>query len=319
MTGNDSNGVYPWQQSAWRAFLQATSDNHLAHALMVTGFPGSGLDWFAACQCRHLLQLNQPVDAMTELVHPDLLWIRREVPDSTNRLKDIRPVILVEQIRRLSDYLYQKPSGQSKVAVVELIENCNENAANALLKPLEEPAFNSFVILLSQAAGRVLPTIRSRCIQIRTERPSIRTAKEWLQAEDDKARDWALWLTGSAPVDAQLLLREGKIDQLMEADRRLRRDLAQRRFDYSLIQDLEGHPPLLVNQLLLRLLLDAAQPSPTRPPSVALSRLPLISLYSLMRDCMDRRKLVLNSTSLNSGMLLTGQIVLWLEALRENT
>lgn len=64
--------------------------------------------------------------------------------------------------------------------VVEPAEAMNTNAANALLKCLEEPAGDSLLVLLSHAPNRLLPTIRSRCQALPMPKPQMQQAEQWL-------------------------------------------------------------------------------------------------------------------------------------------
>jgi len=108
------------------------------------------------------------VDAGT---HPDLFLIYRRLnkhhPDGTIR-KQKALVLGVEIIRYfLIEPAGRKPSrGRAKVFVVREAERLNESAQNALLKTLEEPPPDTFIILLTDALDRMLPTTRSRCQQV---------------------------------------------------------------------------------------------------------------------------------------------------------
>jgi DNA polymerase III subunit delta' len=94
--------------------------------------------------------------------HPDLLVVEREVNATTKRL---RPEIVVEQIRKVGNFLHLTPSlSKRRVVIVDGADRLNRNAANALLKSLEEPPVNTTVILVASVLGRVLQTLRSRCI-----------------------------------------------------------------------------------------------------------------------------------------------------------
>lgn len=313
--------VYPWQQEAWQNFTTLLDDDCFTHALMITTTPGNGLSWFAACQCRHLLNLSNPPDSIPGLGHPDLLWIRRtERLNEKTKLKKTRSKILIDQIRPLASYLSQKPSGKSKVVVIELAEDCNEHAANALLKPLEEPASNSHIILLSYALGRVLPTIRSRCVQLKIGQPTKKVAKKWLPGGNEEIKEWALWLTAGAAVSAQKLIQQEKINELLALDQCLAEALEFLDFDHSLIKAFAAQPPMLVNQFFLRLLLNASGAKNNIQPKAAavLKRLPAMSLHCLVKDCLRRRKALSElADSLNHELLLANQIALWFEALRE--
>jgi len=124
--------------------------------------PGEALDACGRCQDCIL------VDAGT---HPDLFLVYRQLnkqhPDSTIR-KQKALVLGVEIIRYfLIEPAGRRPSrGRAKVFVVREAERLNESAQNALLKTLEEPPPDTFIILLTDALDRMLPTTRSRCQQV---------------------------------------------------------------------------------------------------------------------------------------------------------
>jgi DNA polymerase III subunit delta' len=93
--------------------------------------------------------------------HPDLLVIERSVNQRTNTL---RREIVVDDVARLSGFLRLTASaGGWRVVVVDSVDEMNRNAANAMLKLLEEPPKRALLILVSHAPGGLLATIRSRC------------------------------------------------------------------------------------------------------------------------------------------------------------
>ena len=95
------------------------------------------------------------------LSHPDLLVLRRPYDIKAKRFKT---AITVDEVRRLRDFLGHKQAGTGwKVVIVDAADDLNINAANALLKSLEEPPPGAIFFLISSMPGRLLTTIRSRC------------------------------------------------------------------------------------------------------------------------------------------------------------
>src|SRR3546814_11991024 len=89
----------------------------------------------------------------------------------------LRTVIPVSDVRRVVSFSHMTAGeGGWRVAIVDPAEAMNHNAANALLKVLEEPPPQCVLLLVSPAPGRLLPTLRSRCCPLRRER--IRVGKE---------------------------------------------------------------------------------------------------------------------------------------------
>ena len=152
-------------------------------AWLITGPPGIGKATFAYRIARYLLaygatdagpeDLSVPNDhpAMRQVVaqsHPGLLVLKRAINPKTGKLMT---VLSVDEIRRLADFFgMTSGAGGWRVAIVDTADDMNDNAANALLKMLEEPPPNAMLLLLSNLPGRLLPTIRSRCqrLELRT-------------------------------------------------------------------------------------------------------------------------------------------------------
>src|SRR5581483_8430144 len=97
---------------------------------------------------------------LAELTHSDFRLLRRSLNDKGR----LRSEIVVEDVRAAIDFLRLTPAeGAWRVLIVDAADDLNRNAANALLKILEEPRPKTVLILVSHAPGRLLPTIRSRC------------------------------------------------------------------------------------------------------------------------------------------------------------
>lgn len=96
--------------------------------------------------------------------HADLMTLERTINPDTNKLRN---TIAVEDVRRAGDFLRLTASeGGWRVVIIDSVDELNVNAANALLKILEEPPDRALMLLVCHAPGRLLPTIRSRCCQM---------------------------------------------------------------------------------------------------------------------------------------------------------
>ncbi len=158
--------------------LDALRVGSLHHALLLGGARGIGKATFAFRLARFLLAGGDPhsgslaVDPASSAVrlvnagaHPDMLVLSRSFNDSTGRF---RADILVDDVRRLVPFFGSTPAlGGWRIAIVDAADDLNLNAANALLKTLEEPPPRSLFLLVSHAPGRLLATIRSRCRLVR--------------------------------------------------------------------------------------------------------------------------------------------------------
>lgn len=119
------------------------------------------------CDCNSCRKIDKGI-------HPDVFVIEYE------GLRDIK----VDQIREdVEERLYFKPfEGRFKVAIVDEAERMSHSAQNAFLKTLEEPPSESIIILLTSSPQSLLPTIRSRCQQLRFESIPIELIVEELKA-----------------------------------------------------------------------------------------------------------------------------------------
>ncbi|HKU55176.1 MAG TPA: DNA polymerase III subunit delta' [Rhizomicrobium sp.] len=145
-------------------------------AWLITGAPGTGKATLAYRIARYLLaygasdagaeDLSVPQEhpASRQVMaqsHPGLLVLKRALNPKTGKLMTVLPV---DEIRRLADFFgMTSGAGGWRVAIVDTADDMNDNAANALLKMLEEPPGRAMLLLLSNTPGRLLPTIRSRC------------------------------------------------------------------------------------------------------------------------------------------------------------
>jgi len=177
--------IYLWQQSQWQHIQQLINKNCLPHALLLTGLPDTGKRDFAYVLAQYLLCLD-PVDQQAcgqckacrlfaSSSHPDLKLVS---------LQEGKKDINIEQIRELMDFLHLSQSiSPKRVVVIETAERMNANAANSLLKSLEEPAADTVMILLTSNPKKLLPTIRSRCQLLSFPLPDKELSKQWLMQQ----------------------------------------------------------------------------------------------------------------------------------------
>jgi DNA polymerase-3 subunit delta' len=92
--------------------------------------------------------------------HPGLVAVERAWDDKNKRL---RGEIVVDDVRALHGFFGMTADAPWRIAIIDSADDMNRQAANALLKMLEEPPKRAVLILLAHAPGRLLPTIRSRC------------------------------------------------------------------------------------------------------------------------------------------------------------
>src|SRR5690606_28014279 len=93
--------------------------------------------------------------------HPGVLHLTRPMNDKTKAFKS---VVTVDEVRKVNRFLSMTShDGGYRVVIVDPADDMNVNAANALLKTLEEPPPRTLFVLISHSLGSLLPTIRSRC------------------------------------------------------------------------------------------------------------------------------------------------------------
>jgi DNA polymerase-3 subunit delta' len=155
------------------AFAEGLRGGRMHHAWLLTGAKGVGKATLAYRVARAALGAKRigprPLDVDPEdqvarrvmaLSHPDLFVLRRGLNDRGKPRREIA----VDDARDLGHFFSLAPSeGGMRVAIVDAVDDLNRNAANAILKTLEEPPARSILMLVCHAPGAILPTIRSRC------------------------------------------------------------------------------------------------------------------------------------------------------------
>lgn len=202
----------PWQQALWTRLATQRNADRLPHALLLAGPAGVGKRHLARTLAAGLL-CQQPTaeglacgqcracGLLAADTHPDLLWL---APEENSR------VIRIDAVRALLDFFAgTAQQGGFKLAVLAPAEAMNINAANALLKCLEEPAGTSLLMLVSDTPGLLAPTLRSRCQRVECPIPPLDQAQQWLAPRVGVERAGALLQeAGGRPLVAEQLLDE---------------------------------------------------------------------------------------------------------------
>jgi DNA polymerase III subunit delta' len=230
--------LYPWLEPSANRLRAARAAGRLPSALLIHEAPGTGGMELAllaarlqlcsgetpACgRCNSCRRVNQRE-------HPDFSVV---VPDPELKLGQIS----VDQVRALSVQLtLSSYEGRGTVTVLVPADALNRNAANALLKTLEEPRPDAVLILLTTSPSLLPATIRSRCQKLSIAVPDRAAAVAWLSAQQPAHKaDWpaVLDVLGTAPVEAlaadvrQILGIRADVLQLLTDARRGRIDVVR--------------------------------------------------------------------------------------------
>ena len=225
--------IYPWQAQQWQQLITRKDEQRLPHALLFVGAAGIGKRDFAVTFAHALLcgKQNAPCGncSACHLInaqsHPDLLLVE---PDQAGHM------IKIDQIRELVCRVHETTQqGGLRVIIINPATAMNINAANALLKTLEEPAPNTIIILISDKSLRLAATILSRCQKIIFNTPTDEEALQWLRTQSlEGVQDIKLLLSlaNGAPLKAKEFSGNGMLALRQELYQSLAK-LAQRQAD----------------------------------------------------------------------------------------
>lgn len=217
--------LFPWHTEIWQEFGARIAAETMPHAMLLHGPAGVGKRHLGQALARRLLCL-QPIrgEACGQCrscqlsvpggAHPD--WIMVSPAED-------KTAILVDQVRDLCSQLGLSAGfGGRRVGVIEAADTMNVNAANALLKTLEEPGADVHIILIADRLGRLPATIRSRCQPVFCPAPAHTQALQWLGTQDlssapaaheSAQQRQALQLASGAPLLALDYLRQGIVGE----------------------------------------------------------------------------------------------------------
>ncbi len=190
-----------WLAALRDRFGAMHEQRRLPHGLLIYGQPGAGQAdiglWLASrllCRSESTRPCGTCTDCHLMLAgsHPDFHWV--------SVLED-KKEIAVAQLRGLSEVLTLRSyRGGPKIALVEPAEAMNIHSFNALLKTLEEPPEETYLLLATSRSDRIPRTIASRCARFRVPLPETSDALVWMQAAGVKqGAEGLLRLANGAP------------------------------------------------------------------------------------------------------------------------
>ncbi|EIJ42654.1 DNA polymerase III, delta'' subunit [Beggiatoa alba B18LD] len=210
--------AFPWHEPLWHTIHTAYQKDRLPHALLFCGVQGMGKTALAQrlaalllcetpladgnpCQQCKACQLRQANN------HPDFLEI---APAEAGKQ------ILIDQIRQLIQFCaLTSHHGRYQVALIHPAEAMNHNAANSLLKILEEPPAKTVLLLVSHQPSALMATIRSRCQRVDFSKVNPAVTQQWLsqQLPNHPAIPLLLNLSAQAPLTALALAQGDALNQ----------------------------------------------------------------------------------------------------------
>ncbi|SEM70258.1 DNA polymerase III, delta prime subunit [Pseudomonas sp. ok272] len=318
--------AYPWQDGLWQHL--AGRPQH-AHAYLLHGPAGIGKRALAErLMARLLCQRPEGLEACGQCKsclllkagsHPDNYILEPEEADKA---------IKVDQVRDLVSFVVQTAQmGGRKVVLIEPVEAMNVNAANALLKSLEEPSGDTVLLLVSHQTSRLLPTIKSRCVQQACPLPSEAMSLEWLAralpdcSEDERVE--LLTLAAGSPLAAVALQAQGVREQRALVVEGVKKLLKQQQSPTQLAEGWNAIPLLLLfdwfcdwSSLILRYQLTQDE------AGLGLADMRKVVQYLAQKSSQDKvlniqdwilaqRQKVLSKANLNRVLLLEALLVQW--------
>lgn len=192
---------FPWQETQWQRLLQAAADDRLPHAMLLSAPAGTGLREFAEHWSRARLchGTDRPCgdcpacEQFRAGTHPECVRIEPE---------EAGKAIGIDAVRAMNERIGLTGGSRGKIALIDPADALTQQAANSLLKTLEEPPAGSIILLLSTRPSRLPATVRSRCQKIAFGLPPRTSALAWLQEQGIEDAAIRLARAGGAPLAA---------------------------------------------------------------------------------------------------------------------
>ncbi len=318
----------PWHDQALSKLQKMIDQNHLPHALLITGSEKIGK--FELMQQLVGILLNDDDIIRRDNIREDLdhpVLVRRsnytnmiycragEINEKTkNRSKDIR----IDQVRAFCEALNKTADGL-QIGVLYYGDQMNVNAANSLLKTLEEPRENTLIIILAHSVQNLPTTIVSRCQTIHIAPNYSEQTQQWLKSQlsDTQNSDFdvAQMLENTHGVAFKVLseLSEGGFIAYQETQNQLL-SIATHPLMANQTKNFEGNELETLN-CLQNLIIEAIKLKTTQEEGGLVELNQLIEnvksafLFKLLDDV--QRAIRLSNTSVNLKLLLDNILIVW--------
>ena len=287
----------PWLNPLSSQLRLLAAQQQLPHALLLSGARGTGKQPLASELAGYLLCRQPAADKACGQCKSCLLFKAGHHPDLWTSPAEQHTG--VDAIRQLTQFMQgAAQQGGQKIAILRDVELMSEAAANALLKTLEEPPQNSFLLLLCAHPAQLLPTIRSRCQQWSVAPAFGDEVRLWLERHSSRpVPDFLLDYTGGAPLLALELLETDKAAAISAQLLMLEQYVAQKLDLYHLLQALpdDEQLPMTLNWFIKQQLWQRAS-------SLQAKQLQLVS--KLQQWQKDRALVAGQNSQLNLAALL---------------
>ncbi|MCP1659503.1 DNA polymerase III subunit delta' [Neisseria perflava] len=264
--------IYPWHRQQWRQL--AVHWQNQPNAWLFTGKAHTGKTAFARFTAQALLcELpkagHEPCGAcaschlFAQNSHPDFYELTPELPEdgvAGRKLLQIK----IDAVREIVDNLYlTSVRGGRRVVLIHPAESMNLQAANGLLKALEEPPPQVVFLLVTHARDKLLPTIKSRCRQMVLPAPSRDEALQYLHEQGVAQAESLLAFHSGAP----LFEAEPELDNMRdELIGLLAKPRLLAMLDYAAAFDKQKQPLAVFIDWLQKWLLDVGLAQRSMPP-----------------------------------------------------
>ena len=180
----------PWLTPIFNTLVQSNQAGRFAHGLLFTGSAGLGKYKLASRVAKYLLCSDKQLDEACGKCHSCNLFAAQNHLDFHLLKSEANKAIGIEAVRGLIDSLNERPHlGDNKVVVIKDAQLLTTAAANALLKTLEEPQGNSYIILLTRTHHQLMPTMYSRVQHTHIHTPNDEQLLAWLATQQVAVSD----------------------------------------------------------------------------------------------------------------------------------
>jgi len=271
----------PW----FNQYLDRLDLESLHHAFLIGGKEGVGKKEFSLLVsqlifCKDKIEFNpcnecQACKLFNSSNHPDFYSIKME---------EDKKKISINQIKELQTKFYESSFlGGNKIFLVELAEFLSNDAADSLLKILEEPPDNTYFIITSHRTKQLSATIRSRCSEIFINNPSAKEIEDWLNQDSTSSHDLvlALNLASGRPLKIKELLDDNILDSRNGFIKEISQLIKQGKNIISLSEEWPKNPKALIFKLewMSNLMMDAIRYQMTGDQKEVQTDTSAISMY----------------------------------------